>query len=83
MTDQQTPVMEQTVQPGSPAPAAPKGPKKKKRRGKGKLIAGILVTAAVVIAVAVVLWYFVFRETEDMGAIMTDFVQRGSIQSMV
>ena len=83
MTDQQTPVMEQTVQPGSPAPAAPKGPKKKKRRGKGKLIAGILVTAAVVIAVAVVLWYFVFRETEDLGAIMTDFVQRGSIQSMV
>ena len=83
MTDQQTPVMEQTVQPGSPAPAAPKGPKKKKRRGKGKLIAGILVTAAVVIAVAVVLWYFVFRETDQQGEVMTGTVEYGSIQSTV
>ncbi|MBM6885347.1 efflux RND transporter periplasmic adaptor subunit [Pseudoflavonifractor phocaeensis] len=83
MTDQQTPVMEQTVQPGSPAPAAPKGPKKKKRRGKGKLIAGILVTAAVVVAVAVILWYFVFRETDQQGEVMTGTVEYGSIQSTV
>ena len=83
MTDQQTPVMEQPVQPSTLAPATPKGPKKKKRRGKGALIAGILVTAAVVIAVAVVLWYFVFRETEDKGEVMTGTVEYGSIQSTV
>lgn len=47
------------------------------------MIAGILVTVAVIIAVAVILWYFVFRETEELGAIMTDTVQLGSIQSMV
>ena len=82
MSQQQTPVIEQAVQTGGVVPAAPKGPKKK-RRGKGKMIAGILVTAAVVIAVAVVLWYFVFRETEDLGEIMTDTVQLGSIQSVV
>ncbi|MGN8896359.1 efflux RND transporter periplasmic adaptor subunit [Flavonifractor sp. HCP28S3_F3] len=82
MSQQQTPVIEQAVQTGGVVPAAPKGPKKK-RRGKGKMIAGILVTAAVVIAVAVILWYFVFRETEDLGEIMTDTVQLGSIQSMV
>ncbi len=81
MSQQQTPVMDQAVQPAA-TPAAPKGPKKK-RRGKGKMIAGILVTVAVIIAVAVILWYFVFRETEELGAIMTDTVQLGSIQSMV
>ena len=47
------------------------------------LYTSILVTAAVVIVVAVILWYFVFRETEDLGEIMTDTVQLGSIQSMV
>lgn len=81
MSQQQTPVMDQAVQPAA-TPAAPKGPKKK-RRGKGKMIAGILVTVAVIIAVAAILWYFVFRETEELGAIMTDTVQLGSIQSMV
>lgn len=83
MTDQQTPVMEQAVQTGSPAPATPKGPKKKKRRGKGKLIAGIVVAAAVVVAVAVILWYFVFRETDQQGEVMTGTVEYGSIQSTV
>ena len=81
MSQQQTPVMDQAVQPAA-TPAAPKGPKKK-RRGKGKMITGILVTVAVIIAVAAILWYFVFRETEELGAIMTDTVQLGSIQSMV
>ncbi len=82
MTQEQTPVMEQTPQTPGVTPAIPKGAKKK-RRGKGKLIAGILVLAAVVIAVAVVLWYFVFRETNELGEVMVGTVEYGSIQSMV
>lgn len=84
MTDQQTPVLERPVQDKTPpaASAGPKGPKKK-QRGRGKMIAGILIAAAVIIAVAVVLWYFVFRETEDKGEIMTATVEYGSIQSVV
>ena len=82
MTDQQTPVIEQAVQTSVAVPTAPKGPKKK-RRGKGKMIAGILIVAAVIIAVAVILWYFVFRETDDKGEVMTGTVEYGSIQSMV
>ena len=82
MAQQQTPVMEQVPQAGGSTPATPKGPKKK-RRGKGKMIAGILILAAVIVAVAVVLWYFVFRETNDQGEVMTGTVEYGSIQSMV
>lgn len=82
MSQQQTPVMEQVPQTGGVAPAVSKGPKKK-RRGKGKMIAGILVVAALIIAVAVILWYFVFRETDDKGEVMTGTVEYGSIQSMV
>ena len=65
MTEQQTPVM---TPPAAP-PAAPTGPKKK-RKGRGKTIAGILIVAAIAIALVVLVWYFVFRED-------------GSIQSMV
>ena len=82
MAQQQTPVMEQVPQAGGSTPATPKGPKKK-RRGKGKMSAGILILAAVIVAVAVVLWYFVFRETNDQGEVMTGTVEYGSIQSMV
>ena len=82
MTQQQTPVMEQAAQTAGVTPPVPKGPKKK-RRGKGKLVAGILITAAVIAVVAAVLWYFVFRETEELGEIMVDTVQLGSIQSVV
>ena len=82
MTDQQTPVIEQAVQTSVAVPTAPKEPKKK-RRGKGKMIAGILIVAAVIIAVAVILWYFVFRETDNKGEVMTGTVEYGSIQSMV
>ena len=45
MTEQQTPVM---TPPAAP-PAAPTGPKKK-RKGRGKTIAGILIVAAIAIA---------------------------------
>ena len=78
MTEQQTPVM---TPPAAP-PAAPTGPKKK-RKGRGKTIAGILIVAAIAIALAVLVWYFVFREDGSKGEVMTDFVTRGSIQSMV
>ena len=78
MTEQQTPVM---TPPAAP-PAAPTGPKKK-RQGRGKTIAGILIVAAIAIALVVLVWYFVFREDGSKGEVMTDFVTRGSIQSMV
>ena len=78
MTEQQTPVM---TPPAAP-PAAPTGPKKK-RKGRGKTIAGILIVAAIAIALVVLVWYFVFREDVSKGEVMTDFVTRGSIQSMV
>ena len=78
MTEQQTPVM---TPPAAP-PAAPTGPKKK-RKGRGKTIAGILIVAAIAIALVVLVWYFVFREDSSKGEVMTDFVTRGSIQSMV
>ena len=78
MTEQQTPVM---TPPAAP-PAAPTGPKKK-RKGRGKTIAGILMVAAIAIALVVLVWYFVFREDGSKGEVMTDFVTRGSIQSMV
>ena len=78
MTEQQTPVM---TPPAAP-PAAPTGPKKK-RKGRGKTIAGILIVAAIAIALVVLVWYFVFREDGSKGEVMTDFVTRGSIQPMV
>lgn len=78
MTEQQTPVM---TPPAAP-PAAPTGPKKK-RKGRGKTIAEILIVAAIAIALVVLVWYFVFREDGSKGEVMTDFVTRGSIQSMV
>ena len=78
MTEQQTPVM---TPPAAP-PTAPTGPKKK-RKGRGKTIAGILIVAAIAIALVVLVWYFVFREDGSKGEVMTDFVTRGSIQSMV
>lgn len=78
MTEQQTPVM---TPPAAP-PAAPTGPKKK-RKGRGKTIAGILIVAAIAVALVVLVWYFVFREDGSKGEVMTDFVTRGSIQSMV
>ena len=77
MTEQQTPVLTPPVQP-----AAPKGPKKK-RKGRGKTIAGIIVAAAVAVALIVLVWYFVFRDTTALGNPMTSMVYRGSIQSTV
>ena len=61
MTEQQTPVLTPPVQP-----TAPKGPKKK-HKGRGKTIAGIIVAAAVAIALIVLVWYFVFRDTTALG----------------
>ena len=77
MTEQQTPVLTPPVQP-----TAPKGPKKK-HKGRGKTIAGIIVAAAVAIALIVLVWYFVFRDTTALGDPMTTTVYRGSIQSTV
>ena len=47
------------------------------------LCAGIIVAAAVAIALIVLVWYFVFRDTTALGDPMTTTVYRGSIQSTV
>ena len=78
MTEQQTPVMTPPAAP--PALAFLLRPS---RGGRGKTIAGILIVAAIAIALVVLVWYFVFREDGSKGEVMTDFVTRGSIQSMV
>ena len=79
MTDQQTPVLERPVQSQTP-PAAPAGPRKKKRGSRVKLVVGLLIAAAVIGAVAFALWYFVFREDDARGKPMVEPVQLGSIQ---
>ena len=79
MTDQQTPVLERPVQSQTP-PAAPAGPRKKKRGSRVKLVMGLLIAAAVIGAVAFALWYFVFREDDARGKPMVEPVQLGSIQ---
>ena len=78
MSEQQTPVM---TPPAAPAPA-PTGPRKK-RKGHGKTIAGIVVAAVVAVVMIVLVWYFVFREDTALGDPMTSTVYRGSIQSTV
>ena len=78
MSEQQTPVM---TPPAAPAPA-PTGPRKK-RRGHGKTIAGIVIAAVVAVALIVLVWYFVFRDNTALGDPMTTTVYRGSIQSTV
>ena len=84
MTDQQTPVLERPVQVQTPPPAAPSGPRKKKRRNKIKMIVGLVITAAVIAGIAFALWYFVFREDKtELGDAMTDTVQIGSIEVKV
>lgn len=84
MTDQQTPVLERPVPGQTPSPAAPGGHRKKKRGGRIRLVAGLLVTVAVIAAIAVALWYFVFRQdSTGEGEAMTDTVQVGSIQVKV
>ena len=82
MTEQNTPLLEQTVPPAG-APAVPPKGQKKKRRGRSRVWLWIVVAVAAVVGVAVLLWYFVFRETEELGAVMVDTVQRGSIQLTV
>lgn len=82
MTQQQTPAAEAPVQTRTTPPATPTGPKKK-RKGRWKTVLALIIAAAVVAAVAGLLWYFVFRSDTSTGEVMTDFVTLGSIQSMV
>lgn len=98
MSEQQTPVLEKStdaqtpaVSNPPPAPAAPNRPstppvkpaKRRKKKQVGKIIAAVIVVA-LVIAAAVAIWYFVFREVpEEQGDILTGMVMRGSISSMV
>lgn len=78
MAELQTPVLETSV----PSPAGPM--KKKKGMGRGtKTALTLVILAAVVVAVVLVLYFFIFKEGSSQGAAMTDFVSRGSIQSMV
>ncbi len=74
MAEQATPVSTQSV---------PSGPKKKKRRGRVKTILSLVLTAAVIASTAGGLWYFVFRQTDTKGEILTDTAEIGSISAKV
>ena len=81
MAEVQTPVLET---PAATPPAGSQKKKKKKGMGRGAKIAlTIIILAAVAVAVAVVLYLFLFKEDNSKGAVMTDFVSIGSIQSVV
>ncbi|MEQ2456839.1 HlyD family efflux transporter periplasmic adaptor subunit [Flavonifractor hominis] len=82
MTQQQTPAAEVPAQTRTTPPAAPTGPKKK-RKGRWKTVLTFVIVVVVLAAVAGLLWYFVFRNDTSTGEVMTDFVSVGSIQSMV
>lgn len=86
MTQQQTPVLE----PGRGRRrlrrrrrCAPSGKRKKKKHSVGKTILAIVLIAAVVIGLIAVLYFLVFKKDDSKGTAMTDFVSRGSIQSVV
>ena len=86
MTQQQTPVLDQVAAaaaaPATP-PAAPSGTRKKKKHSVGKIILAIVLIAAVVIGLIAALYFLVFKKDDSKGTAMTDFVSRGSIQSVV
>ena len=82
MAELQTPVAQPETQSAPPTPQQPQ--KKKKKSNKKKIITrviGIVVAVAVVAGVAVGMNKFLFSEPKQ--EILTDFVNRGSIQSMV
>ena len=86
MTQQQTPVLDQVAAaaaaPATP-PAAPSGKRKRKKHSAGKIILAIVLIAAVVIGLIAALYFLVFKKDDSKGTAMTDFVSRGSIQSVV
>lgn len=86
MTQQQTPVLDQVAAaaaaPAMP-PAAPSGKRKRKKHSVGKIILAIVLIAAVVIGLIAALYFLVFKKDDSKGTAMTDFVSRGSIQSVV
>lgn len=57
------------------------GKKKKKKKTKNMIIAGIVL--AVLAVGGLLLWKFIFAEKEETGAILSDPVTRGTIQSKV
>ena len=82
MAELQTPVAQPETQSAPPTPQLPQ--KKKKKSNKKKIITrviGIVVAVAVIAGIAVGMNKFLFSEPEQ--EILTDFVSRGSIQSMV
>ena len=78
MTEQQTPVLDQTPAP----PSTPTGKKKKKRRSIVKTVIALVVIAAIIIGIAFGMYQLVFKD-DTVTEAMTDFVIRSSIQSMV
>ncbi|HHT17472.1 MAG TPA: HlyD family efflux transporter periplasmic adaptor subunit [Papillibacter sp.] len=73
------------AQQAAPVPATPKEPpqrKKLKRKKRIKKIIAIIVVAAILGGIAYGL-YTLLRDEEEEKEILTDFVTRGSIQSMV
>ncbi len=65
-----------------PPRKAPKKRKKKMNKAVKNIIA-VAVTLAVVAAIGFAIWYFLFREEEELGDILPATAQIGSIQSTV
>ena len=90
MSEQLTPVKEQGQTPAAP-PAAPpvppsggpSGKKKKKKRSVVKTVIALVLVVAILGGIGFGMYKLVFEEDKSLGEPMVDWVQRGSIQSMV
>ena len=91
MSEQLTPVKEQGQIPADPPAAPPPAPsggpsgkkKKKKKRSAVKTVIALVLVAAILGGIGFGMYKLVFEEDGSLGEPMTDFVMRGSIQSMV
>lgn len=82
MSEQPIPVLDEKPSGVPPAPSGSKK-KKKKKRSIIKTIVALILIAAVVVGIIVALYFLVFKDENTLGEAMTDFVSRGSIQSIV
>lgn len=68
----------------APAPALKKSaPRKNSKKKLVKRVIAIVVTLALLAGIGFGMWYLVFRETEELGAIYAEPAYIGSIQSTV
>lgn len=69
------------AEPAAPTPVS--APKKRKKRKTVRRIITVVIILAVVAAIAFAMWYFLFREKDELGDIMTATASISSIQSTV